>query len=68
MDSHAAINKRAFDIPDVGIDETLLKKLEKDFSSLEGDKLANGKILQLCSYCLVYALYMYINGTLYSTA
>ena len=68
MDSHAAINKRAFDIPDVGIDETLLKKLEKDFSSLEGDKLANGKILQLCSYCLVYVLSMYINGTLYSTA
>ena len=63
MDSHAAINKRAFDIPDVGIDETLLKKLEKDFSSLGGDKLANGKILQLCCYFLVYALYMYINGT-----
>ena len=39
-------HKRALEIPNVGINETFLKTLEKQFSSLGGDKLADGK------YCL----------------
>ena len=43
MNSYSVRNKRAIEIPDVGIDETFLKTLEKQFSSLGGDKLADGK-------------------------
>ena len=42
--------RRSFDIPNVGINETFLKTLEKEFTTLGGDKLASGKIIVLCCY------------------
>ena len=50
---YPAVNKRAIDIPNVGINETFLKTLEQQFSSLGGDKIANGKYYK----CVLKLLY-----------
>ena len=59
MNSHSVVNKRALEIPDVGIDETFLKKLEKQFSSLGGDKLENGKNFVYVYMCIYIYIYVY---------
>lgn len=38
---YPVVNKRAIEIPNVGLNETLLKTLEQQFSSLGGDKIAD---------------------------
>ena len=57
-------HKRALEIPNVGIDETFLKTLEKQFSSLGGDKLANGKYC-LCTKIIVL---FYCNSHVHTVA
>ena len=42
LDEIPVVTKRALDIPDVGINETFLRTLEEQFSSLGGDKIADG--------------------------
>ena len=47
---YPVVNKRAIEIPNVGLNETLLKTLEQQFSSLGGDKIADGKYLHTYVY------------------
>ena len=44
---YPVVNKRAIEIPNVGLNETLLKTLEQQFSSVGGDKIADGKYLHM---------------------
>ena len=45
MNSYSVANKRALEIPDVRIDETLLKTLEKQFATLGGE---NWEMVNIC--------------------
>ena len=56
MERYPVVTKRQLEIPDVGINETFLRTLEKEFSSLGGDKIADGTyIIKLCTKAFVYS-------------
>ena len=48
MEEYPVVAKRSLEIPNVGINETFLRTLEKQFSSLGGDKIANGTYIIKC--------------------
>ena len=56
MNYRSVVNKRALEIPNVSIDETFLRTLEKQLSSLGGDKLANGKY---CNSCVLKSVVLF---------
>ena len=47
MERYPVVTKRSLEIPNVGINETFLRTLEKQLSSLGGDEIADGKSINV---------------------